>query len=204
MKLGLAKVERLNLGLSAGAVAASFALATPHFATSLALGAFVEAINFGAIHRGARALFEGEPAGARGWVGVFSMRFVLLALAIFMTLQAGADPVAFLIGLSLVMPATLIDAWIHRPPVIDPAELPVLFEEESEDDREYWESYSIWRPGRLLTSENAAELRTQLAGGAPSTDGLRSGADAHPPSGPQPETSPAPHRGAADSDERSS
>jgi hypothetical protein len=167
MKLGLAKVERWNLGLSAGAVAASFALVTPHFATSLAAGAFLEAINFGAIHRAGRRLFdldsEDEPAPAKAWVGVFSMRFMLLALAIFVTLQAGADPVAFLIGLSLVMPATLIDAWIHRPPVIDPAELPVLFEEESEQDEEYWESYSIWRPGRLLTSENAAELRAELA-----------------------------------------
>ena len=41
MKLELARVERLNLGLSAGAVAASLALETPHFATSLAAGALL-------------------------------------------------------------------------------------------------------------------------------------------------------------------
>lgn len=162
--LGLARVEQLNLGLSAGAVAASFALVSPHFALSLAAGATLEALNFGAIHRGARRLFEVEEAedgeavptvgsNVKGWIGVFSLRFLLLALAIYATMRLGADPAALLIGLSLAMPATLIDAWIHRPPVLDPATLPVLLEDESEEDREYWERYSIWRPGRLLTSE---------------------------------------------------
>ena len=57
MKLDLARVERLNLGLSAGAVAASFALVTPHCAGSLDAGAVLEALNLGAIHRGARKVF---------------------------------------------------------------------------------------------------------------------------------------------------
>jgi hypothetical protein len=154
MKLGLARVEQLNLGLSAGAVAASFAFTTPHFATSLAAGAFLEAINLGAIHRAAQTLFRpDEGSTARGWIGVFSMRFLLLAAAIFVTMQAGAHPAALLIGLSIAMPATLIDAWINRPPVLDPATLPVLLEEESDDDADYWGSYSVWRPGRLLTTQ---------------------------------------------------
>ncbi|MHA7837903.1 MAG: hypothetical protein ACX98W_10625 [bacterium] len=150
MRLELARVEQLNLGLSAGAVAAAFAFVTPHFATSLAAGAFLEAVNLGAIHRGARKLFQGDSPGARSWIGIFSMRFILLAVAIFMTMEVGAHPAALLIGLSLAMPATLIDAWINRPPVVDPATLPTLLEAESEDDAEYWERYSIWRPGRLL------------------------------------------------------
>lgn len=160
MRLELARVEQLNLGLSAGAVAIAFAFVTPHFATSLAAGAFLEAINFGAIHRGARKLFSGESASIRGWVGVLSMRFILLALGIFVTMQAGAHPAALLIGLSLAMPATVIDAWIHRPPVVDPATLPTFLEanleanleSESEDDAEYWEHYSIWRPGHLIAT----------------------------------------------------
>lgn len=156
MRLELARVEQLNLGLSAGAVAVSFVFSTPHFATSLAAGALLEAVNFGAIHRGARQLFSGESASLRGWVGVLSMRFMLLALAILVTMQAGAHPAALLIGLSLVMPATVIDAWIHRPPVVDPATLPTLVEAEAEaeaeDDAEYWERYSIWRPGHLIAT----------------------------------------------------
>ena len=83
MKFELASVERLNLGLSAGAVAASLALVSPHFAGSLAAGAFLEALNLGAIHRGAKRLFRGEIEGARTWVGLFSMRFLTLAAAIF-------------------------------------------------------------------------------------------------------------------------
>ena len=147
MALALATVERWNLGLSAGAVAASWALVTPHFATSVAAGAFIEAINLGAIHRAARRLFAGELMTA-GWVGGLAMRFVLLGAAIFVTMQAGADAVALLIGLSIAMPATLVDAWIHRPPILDPETLPVFLDDEidrDEDDR-------LFTAGRLFTS----------------------------------------------------
>ncbi len=153
MGFELARVERLNLGLSAGAVAASLAFASPHFAGSMAAGAFLEALNLGVIHRGARKLFGGELAGARTWIGVFSMRFLTLAAAIFVTMQAGADPAALLIGLSIAMPATVIDAWLNRPPVVDPDTLPTLVEVESDEDAEYWESYSVWRPGRLIMTQ---------------------------------------------------
>lgn len=176
MKLELARVEQVNLGLSAGAVAASFALVTPHFATSLAAGAFLEAINLGAIHRGARRLFSGESTDTRGWVGVFSMRFLLLAVAIFVTMQAGAHPVALLVGLSLAMPATVVDAWIHRPPIIDPSTLPTFLEEEDledlpgahagkeqGDDADDWASYSIWHPMGLPISGRDDLLREPVA-----------------------------------------
>ena len=150
LALGLATVERWNLGLSAGAVAASWALLTPHFATSVAAGAFIEAINLGAIHRAARRLFAGELMTA-GWVGGLAMRFVLLGAAIFVTMRAGADAAALLIGLSIAMPATLIDAWIQRPPVLDPENLPVFLDDEidrDEDDR-------LFTAGRLFTSPHS-------------------------------------------------
>ncbi|MEZ4332192.1 MAG: hypothetical protein R3F35_10590 [Myxococcota bacterium] len=139
MKFALAKVEQWNLGLSAGAVAASFALETPHFATSLAAGALLEAVNLGALRRGAVQFFAGRMT--RSWTGAFAFRFLALAAGIFLTLQAGAHPVALLIGLSLAMPAALIDAWLNRPPILDPATLPVLLGEElgeglDEDARE--------------------------------------------------------------------
>jgi len=147
-KFELAKVEQWNLGLSAGAVAASYALLTPHFATSLAAGAFLEAINLGAIHRAAQRLFKGELM-SNGWVGGLAFRFLLLGSAIYLTMRAGADPIALLIGLSIAMPATVIDAWINRPPIVDPATLPVFLDDgidEHEDDR-------LFRMGRLFTSK---------------------------------------------------
>jgi len=148
MRFELAKVEQWNIGLSAGAVAASYALATPHFATSLAAGAFLEAINLGAIHRAAQRLFAGEMV-SRGWVGGLSVRLVILGVAIFITMNAGANPIALLIGLSIAMPATVIDAWLNRPPILDPATLPVFLDDgidEDEDDR-------LWKSGRLFTSK---------------------------------------------------
>jgi len=144
----LATVEQWNLGLSAGAVAASFAFATPFFAISLAAGAFLEAINLGAIHRAARKLFAGEMMSG-GWVGGLAIRFMLLGTAIYLTMTSGAHPVAFVVGLSIAMPATVIDAWINRPPVVDPATLPVFLEDgidEGEDSR-------LFQIGRLFTSK---------------------------------------------------
>jgi hypothetical protein len=132
MQFGLARVEQWNLGLSAGAVAASLALATPHFATSLAAGAFLEAVNLGALRRSALRYFGGEMT--RSWTGAFTLRFLLLGAGIFLTLQAGAHPVALLIGLSIAMPAVLVDAWLNRPPILDPATLPVFLDDEDERD----------------------------------------------------------------------
>jgi hypothetical protein len=140
----LERVERLNLGLSAGAVVASFALTTPHFATSLAVGAFLEAVNFGAMYRGAERFFAGEFSGAGPWVGLFATRFLLLAVGLFVVLSAGAHPVALLIGLSIAMPAVLIDAWLRRPPVLDAEQLPAL-----DPDDPSWDQYSIWQAGEV-------------------------------------------------------
>jgi len=148
VRFELAKVEQWNIGLSAGAVAASFALTTPHFATSLAAGAFLEAINLGAIYRAAQRLFAGEIL-SRGWVGGLSLRFLVLGTAIYFTMRAGANPIALLIGLSIAMPATVIDAWLNRPPIVDPATLPVFLEDGIDDD----EDDRLWKTGRLFTSK---------------------------------------------------
>ena len=156
--MGLARVERLNLGLSAGAVAASYALSTPHFATSLAAGAALEAINLGAIHRGAKRLFAGQML-TNGWVGVLAMRLLVLSFAIFMVMRMGAHPIALLIGLSITMPATIIDAWMNRPPIIDPAELPTFLEDFEEEDAERFDHEDrigepMWSTGHLMTSRS--------------------------------------------------
>ena len=152
----LERVERLNLGLSAGAIAASYALATPQFATSVALGACLEAVNFGALMRGARHFFAGDIRGAGPWVGIFAIRFLMLGGGIFFLLQLGAHPIALVIGLSLAMPAVLIDAWLHRPPVVDPSTLPVV-----DNDNESWERWSVWR---------AREVASRAADGDDTSD----------------------------------
>ena len=148
MQFGLAKVEQWNLGLSAGAVAASLALGTPHFATSLAAGALLEAVNLGALRRSALRFFGGEMT--RSWTGAFALRFLLLAAGIFLTLQAGAHPVALLIGLSIAMPAVLVDAWLNRPPILDPATLPVFLEDENDEAEDLARSEGLSITGELF------------------------------------------------------
>src|SRR5262249_34611375 len=97
--VGIDPIERTNLSLSAGAVAASLALASPGFAASLAVGALLEAWNFRGLRRSAQFLFWGEIRGSRGWLGVYALRMSLLVIGIGAALYFGANPIGLLIGL---------------------------------------------------------------------------------------------------------
>jgi hypothetical protein len=127
----------MNLKLSAGAAAASLVWATPAFAFSLLTGALLEAFNFHGLRRSAQFMFWGEISGSRAWMGVFALRFSLLAIGIIAALYFGADPVGLLIGLSLMMPAAVIEAWRARP-AIDP-NAPAL-----DADDPSWDDWNPW------------------------------------------------------------
>jgi len=58
-------------------------------------------------------------------------------IGIGVALYLGADPVGLLIGLSLIMPAAVIEAWRARPPV--DASAPALA-----DDDPTWERWNPW------------------------------------------------------------
>jgi hypothetical protein len=108
-------VQGLCLAFSAGAAAASWALVSPRFAGSLALGAALEAVNFRALFGyWQRALIGSERFGWARFAS-FGLRFVALAAAIWAALALGAHPVGLLIGLSLVVPGVLLAAWRARP-----------------------------------------------------------------------------------------
>jgi hypothetical protein len=136
----LDRVERLNLTLSAGAVAASIALTTPHFTLSLAVGAALEAVSFRALRRAGKALVSGELVAAGPRIGVFGARFLLLAAGIVLSMAAGANPIALLIGLSIVVPALVIDAWRHPPAIVDCELVPA-----PPPDDPSWDNWSLWR-----------------------------------------------------------
>jgi hypothetical protein len=144
--LDIDPIERTNLALSAGALAASWWLASPGFALSLGFGALLEAVNFRGLRRSAQFLFWGQIEGARGWSGVFALRFGLLVIGIGAALGFGADPLGLLVGLSLVMPAALLEAWRARP-ALDRA-APAL----APDDPS-WERWNPW----LAREREAAE-----------------------------------------------
>ena len=130
-------IERINLAISASAVAASLVLATPLFALSLAAGALLEAVNFRGLRRQAQLLFWGEIRSGGMWTGVFGLRFGILVIGIAAALYFGADPAGLLIGLSLIMPAAVIEAWRTRPP-LDP-HAPGL-----EPDDPAWDDWNPW------------------------------------------------------------
>ena len=80
-----------------------------------------------------------------------------LTAAILLVAALGGHPIAFVAGLSVVMPAVLIDAWRHRPAVIDQSDYPV----PDPDDPE-WDRFSVWRmtsddPDREETREEDAK-----------------------------------------------
>ena len=132
--------ERANLTLSVGAVATSFAIAPPGFAASLAVGAVLEVANFRALRRAKQRLFAGEIQGGWAWSALFAMRFALLGFAMYIALRSGADPIALVLGLSLIVPATLWVAWRMPPPVI-PAS--ALAEVPPPDDPS-WDAWNPW------------------------------------------------------------
>jgi hypothetical protein len=132
----LSTVQRTNLTLSAGAVAASFVFVSPLFAVSMAVGAVIEAINFDGLRRSALFLFSGDIQGSRKWLIVFALRFSILAVVIFGAMYFGAHPVGLVIGLSMMVPAVIIEAWRARPK-IDP-NAPTL----AEDDP----TWDLWDP----------------------------------------------------------
>ena len=143
-------IERWNIAISAGAVATSLAVATPLFATSLAVGAVLEAANFRALRRSTQFLFWGVMPGQRAWAAVFSLRFGLLAIGIIAALYLGVDAVGLLVGLSIIMPATVIETWRSRPP-IDP-NAPRLA-----DDDPSWDRWDPWLARETEASNDPEE-----------------------------------------------
>ncbi len=128
------RAERLNLALSAGAVAASFALGSVTFAVSVAAGAALEAINFRAMLRSGRAFFAGQLGS---WTAGWAARLALVVVGMVAALYFGAHPVGLVIGLSLIMPAAIIEAWRSRPRVVEDA--PAL-----PPDDPSWDRWNPW------------------------------------------------------------
>ena len=140
-------IERTSFALSAGAIAAATALATPHFAMSLATGAVLSAINFRALRASALASFFGQVDSRMLFGGLFAIRFAFLAIAIGIATSADVDPAGLCVGLSLVLPAAFLEAWRTRP-AIDP-NAPAL-----DPDDETWDR---WNPWLARESEPRAE-----------------------------------------------
>lgn len=138
-RAGMLRVERLNLTLSAGAVAASYAVFTPQIASSVAAGALLEVLNFRALHASAQRFFTGELGGAGMWMGVVGLRLGVITGALLLVAALGGHPLAFVAGLSVVMPAVVIDGWRNRPEILDQGDYPV----PPPDDPE-WDRFSIW------------------------------------------------------------
>lgn len=135
--LDLHPMERLNLGIASGALAVSLVVAPPAFSSSLALGIALEAVNFRALRLSAQRLLSGQLGGSGTWVALLGMRLTMLLLSMGIALAAGAHPLGLLAGVSTIVPAALVAAWLWRPPV-DPA-APAL-----PPDDPSWDHYSVW------------------------------------------------------------
>jgi hypothetical protein len=130
-------MESLNFGISAGAVAAAFALASPVFAASLAFGAAIEAANFRALRAAANRMFSGDLTMGKLWAAGFGLRFGFLAIAISLALNAGAHPVGLVIGLSTTIPAVVLGAIYMRPPILETGPAPP-------PDDPSWDAWNPW------------------------------------------------------------
>lgn len=140
--------EKVNLGLSAGAVATSFAVASPLFASSLAVGATLGSVNFRFLHTTAEAVFQGAVQSGT-WVVVLAFRLALVFAGICAAMLLGADAIGLVIGLSIVMPASVAAAvWLKPAHVVTPPGPAVA------PDDPIWDDYSVWRPNREARRRN--------------------------------------------------
>ena len=144
----LNSIERLNLAIAAGAVAVGYAAGGPTFATSLALGAGIEGVNFRALRSGSQRLFAGDLAVGHAWVAGFGLRFLVLAGAIALSLRAGAHPVGLLLGLSTIVPAVIVGAWLQRPPNATAEPGPPI-------DDANWDAWNPWLARERDSAEEA-------------------------------------------------
>jgi len=151
------KIERLNLAFSAGAVATSAVVASPLFTASLALGAALEVVNFRALRRATDALFAGHVSGARPWTFLFALRFAFLAAVMYLAIEAGAHPIGLLIGLSAIVPASLLVAWRSQPPVVE-SSIPV-----PPPDDPSWDQWNPWLARERTDVEEEADVEEEEA-----------------------------------------
>lgn len=139
-------IERTSLAISAAATALSLVLLTPLFAVSLAAGAALATVNFHALRASAVAAFLGEFQNRIVWNALFAIRFTFLGVGIWVVTRAGVDPTGLAIGLSLVVPAALVEAWRTRP-AVDP-NAPAL-----DPDDEAWDRWNPWLAREMEPAE---------------------------------------------------
>lgn len=137
MSQGLDTTERLNLTLSASAVAVSWTLASGAFALALALGSAIEAVNYRVLRRATERFFAGELAGSSAWTAGYGLRFVFVGVAMAAALAAGAHPVGLVLGLTMIVPSAVVAAWRTQPPT-----LPTFAVPPPEDPS--WERWNPW------------------------------------------------------------
>ena len=97
-------------------------------------------MNFRTLHGAARRFFAGELGGPGLWLGVFAFRLAILGVAMGFAITSGLEPIPLVLGLSLVMPAVVIDTWRNRPAVVDQSDFPV-----PPPDDPAWDRFSVWR-----------------------------------------------------------
>ena len=127
-------VGRLKIALSAGAATAGYLLVSPRFAAGVVAGALLETINFRHLLRSGKAFFAGR---VQSWGGGFALRFLFLGAGMAAALHVGAHPIGLVLGLSIILPALIIEAYRH-PPEANPA-APAL-----PPDDPSWDSWDPW------------------------------------------------------------
>jgi len=138
------------LGLAAVAGAASLAWASPRFAASMGVGALLQLANFRALWNSCEKILLVGGNGAGLAIATFSVRFVLLGLAVGIALWAGLDANGLVVGLSMIIPAAVLAAWRARPPIL--ANAPAL-----DADDPSWDLWSPWTAREREPVDDAEE-----------------------------------------------
>lgn len=144
-------IERVHAVLAVVAVPMAALLASTPFTVSLAVGLLIGALNFRGLCLQAEGLFSSQ-LGERGgmWTAFSGLRLVVLATLMLLALRAGADPVALVLGLSMILPACLIGGWRMRP-----APGPATLVPVPAPDDPSWDRWNPWLARERADEEEA-------------------------------------------------
>jgi len=144
-------IERVHALVAVMAVAVTAPFAPTAFTASLAVGLLIGALNFRGLCFQADALFSsllGESGGF--WTALSGLRLGVLATVMLLALRTGADPVALVLGLSMIMPASLIGGWRIRPALGPATMMPV-----APPDDPSWDRWNPWLARERADEEEA-------------------------------------------------
>ena len=140
----------MNLVVAAVTIVASLAFGSRIVTASVAIGCLIIAANYRVLRLATDRLFTGELSGGGAWGAGFALRYIFLGAAMWLALDAGANPIGLILGMSTTVPAAVLVAWRNPPQGVETGPVPP-------PDDPSWDEWDPWMAReRFIDREESA------------------------------------------------